>query len=168
MDRTGELGYKRLGLVLGTPHLTQIEPWIWSPTLLGLVQTQPQCPWPLLYTGYTKARLLPPVLTSHPPCTPVQSHPSLPENLKQPLCPHLQTPPVLSSARQPARVMALHWLPGTRMALCLSHHDCGCSWCHHMATVPLLLLLHQAHHHADQVFPTGTPEPSCISMWLVG
>lgn len=103
---------------------------------------------------------------SSPPTHPCPK-PSLPEPLKQPLCPHLQTAPVPSSARQPARVMALHRLPGPRVALCLSHHDCGCSRCHHMATVPLLLLLHQAHRHADQVFPTGTPEPSRIPIWLV-
>lgn len=82
MGGTGELDYKGMELVKGWGwcwgFYTSSQPsnlWIWSSTLLGLVQTQPQCPWPLLYTGYTKARLVPPVLPSHSPCTPVQSHP---------------------------------------------------------------------------------------------
>ncbi|XP_070338671.1 cystinosin isoform X2 [Equus asinus] len=67
---------------------------------------------------------------------------------------------ISSSARQPARVLACHWLPGALVALCAHHHDSGRSWGNHLAAVPLLLLLHQACSDAGQVFSTGLHELS--------
>lgn len=82
--------------------------------------------------------------------------------LTSPPCP-LPTAP---SARQPARVLACHRLPGALLDLRAHRHGYGRGRGSHMAAVSLLLLLHQARSDTGQVLSTGTSR-AFLFTWLL-